>query len=211
MQAWWRCCDPTWYRHWFHSAASHQDVCCCVHAVVWIGLHCVAHAMVLRIECIVSASPCVMYMLAWVPAYNIHIQPHDPARHDALETSFHGVLGYDETCRLRVPQAKSKYLERIDVSRKNCPGEALGEMQTFRFQFIVPTSIGWRLLKEALSIICIFRFLRCGFGSFLGRRSMPKRNSSDRLYPLQAWSWTHFSGEALSRIRILRFHPPFGI
>ena len=91
------------------------------------------------------------------------------------------------------------------------PEEALSEMQTFGFQFIVPTSIVCRWLKEALSRISIFGFVRCGFGSFLGGRSSHKRNSWGRLYPFQALSWVDFSGEALSRIQILGFHPPFGI
>ena len=124
---------------------------------------------------------------------------------------FLGFLDYDEKWRLRVLQAKSKYLGRIDESRKTFPEEALSEMQTFGFQFIVPTSIGCRWLEEALSRISIFGFLRCGFGSFLGRRSKQKRNSWGWYYLLPALSWKGFSGEALSRIRILGFHPPFGI
>ena len=211
MQKLWPCCDPTWYRHSIPSAASHQDVCCCVHDVVWICLHCVVSTMVLQIECIVNASPCVMYVLPWVSVHNILIQPHALRAKMHCEIHIPGAMGYDDKWMLRVLQANSKYLGRIDVSRKFFPEEALGEIQTFGFQFIVPTSIVCRWLKEALSRISIFGFLRCGFGSFLGGRSSHKRNSWGRLYPFQALSWVDFSGEALSRIRILGFHPPFGI
>ena len=112
---------------------------------------------------------------------------------------------------LRVLQANSKYLGRIDVSRKDFPEEALGEMQTFGFQFIDPTSMGCLFLKEALSRINIFGFLRCGFGSFWDRRSMQNRSFWGWLYWIEALSWNVFSGEALNRIQILGFHPPFGI
>ena len=91
------------------------------------------------------------------------------------------------------------------------PEEALSEMQTFGFQFIDPTSMGCLFLKEALSRINIFGFLRCGFGSFWDRRSMQNRSFWGWLYWIEALSWNDFSGEALSRIRILGFHPPFGI
>ena len=111
----------------------------------------------------------------------------------------------------RVLQAKPKYWGRIDVSRFFFPEEALSEMQTFGFQFIDPTSMGCLFLKEALSRINIFGFLRCGFGSFWDRRSMQNRSFWGWLYWIEALSWSDFSGEALSRIQILGFHPPFGI
>ena len=70
---------------------------------------------------------------------------------------------------------------------------------------------GMSFLKEALSRINIFGFLRCGFGSFWDRRSMQNRSFWGWLYWIEALSWSDFSGEALSRIQILGFHPPLGI